>query len=157
MCSAQHVSGGACAIPLTFGKWRNLLTIHEAASDQRVPRARHSKARGKLVELVLESLNDDKAQDIVCIDLVGKTSIADYMVIANGRSHRHVSAIADHLLKTLKQEGFGKCRVEGMPHCDWVLLDAGDVIVHIFRPEVREFYNLEKMWGTHVPREEAML
>jgi len=82
----------------------------------------------------------------VAIDLAGKTAFADSMVIATGRSQRHVGALADHLLRQLKEAGLGKCRVEGMPSCDWVLIDAGDVIVHIFRPEVRDFYKLEKMW-----------
>jgi len=104
-----------------------------------------------LLELILTCLEDDKAQEITSIDLTGKTTLADQMVIASGRSHRHVSAISDHLLRRLKEAGFGRCRIEGMPHCDWVLVDAGDVIVHIFRPEVRAFYNLEKMWGTRAP------
>lgn len=101
----------------------------------------------KLVDLIVETLADDKAQDIVLIDLAGKTSLADVMIVASGRSHRHVSAIADHLLRALKNEGHGKCRVEGLPHCDWVLIDSGDAIIHIFRPEVRDFYKIEKLWG----------
>ncbi len=88
-----------------------------------------------------------KAEDIVTIDLIGKTSIADAMIVASGRSNRHVGSIADNVLKDLRQAGVPDLRVEGMPHCDWVLIDAGDVIVHIFRPEVRAFYNLEKMWA----------
>ncbi len=96
--------------------------------------------------LVMELLDESKAEDIVSIDLKGKTSIGDYMVVASGRSNRHVGAIADQLGRKLKAEGFGRIRVEGLPSCDWVLVDIGDVIVHIFRPEVREFYNLEKMW-----------
>lgn len=81
------------------------------------------------------------------IDLTGKTAIADAMVIATGRSQRHVGALADHLVRLLKEAGFGRCRIEGMPNADWVLIDAGDVIVHIFKPEVRDFYKLEKMWA----------
>ncbi len=73
--------------------------------------------------------------------------MADGLVVASGRSHRHVGAIADHLLRSLKEHGHGRARVEGLPHCDWVLIDAGDVIVHIFRPEVRTFYNIEKIWS----------
>jgi ribosome-associated protein len=88
-----------------------------------------------------------KAEDIVTIDLTGKTSIADAMVVASGRSNRHVGSIADEVLKELGEAGLPNVRVEGMPHCDWVLIDAGDVIVHIFRPEIRDFYNLEKMWA----------
>lgn len=81
------------------------------------------------------------------IDLDGKSSVADHMIIASGRSGRHVGALADHLLRKLKETGAGRARVEGLPNADWVLIDAGDVIVHLFRPEVREFYNLERIWG----------
>ena len=81
------------------------------------------------------------------IDLRDKSSVADGLIVASGRSHRHVAALADRLLRTLKEQGYGKARVEGMPHCDWVLIDAGDVIVHLFRPEVRSFYNIEKIWS----------
>lgn len=98
------------------------------------------------IETVLASLEDSKAEDIVSIDIRKKSSLGDYMVIASGRSNRHVSAVADHLLTALKDAGFGQARVEGMPSADWVLIDAGDVIVHVFRPEIREFYNIEKMW-----------
>lgn len=106
------------------------------------------------MDLICDSLDQDKAQEVVTIDLAGKTSLADSMIIASGRSHRHVSAITDHILRELKDKGYGKCRVEGMPNCDWVLIDTGDVIVHIFRPEVRSFYNLEKMWGVEPPQVE---
>ena len=101
----------------------------------------------QLEEMILSRLDDDKAQDIVIIDLKDKSSVADTMIVASGRSHRHVGAIADHLLRTLKENGLGKAKVEGLPHCDWVLIDAGDVIVHLFRPEVRTFYNIEKIWA----------
>ena len=100
-----------------------------------------------LEELILARLDDDKAQDVVFIDLKGKSAVADGLIIASGRSHRHVGAMADHLLRTLKEQGYGKCRVEGVPACDWVLIDTGDVIVHLFRPEVRSFYNIEKIWS----------
>ena len=100
-----------------------------------------------LENLILGRLDDDKAQEVVQIDLRGKSSIADAMIVASGRSHRHVGAMADHLLRTLKDAGHGRARVEGLPHCDWVLIDAGDVIVHLFRPEVRQFYNIEKIWA----------
>jgi ribosome-associated protein len=99
-----------------------------------------------LSALILARLEDDKAQDVILIDLKDKSSIADAMIVASGRSHRHVGAIADHLLRALKDIGYGRARVEGLPHCDWVLIDAGDMIVHLFRPEVRAFYNLEKIW-----------
>jgi ribosome-associated protein len=98
-----------------------------------------------------------KAEDTVEIDLTGKTSIADTMIITSGRSQRHVGSIADRVLKALKEKGFGTARVEGLPACDWVLIDAGDVLIHIFRPEVRSFYNLEKMWGADRPREGAAI
>lgn len=98
------------------------------------------------LKTVLESLDDSKAENIISIDIQSKSSLGDYMVIASGRSNRHVAAVADHLLKALKDGGYGNARVEGLPGADWVLIDAGDVIVHVFRPEVREFYNLEKMW-----------
>lgn len=97
---------------------------------------------------VLASLEDSKAETIVPIDIRRKSSLGDYMIVASGRSSRHVAAIADHLVKALKDGGAGLPRVEGMPSADWVLIDAGDVIVHIFRPEVREFYAIEKMWQT---------
>jgi ribosome-associated protein len=87
-----------------------------------------------------------KAEDTLSIDLRGKTTIADTMVVTSGRSNRHVGAVADRVLEDLRKAGVRNLRVEGMPHCDWVLIDAGDVLVHVFRPEVREFYNLEKMW-----------
>ena len=100
-----------------------------------------------LAKLVVASLEDDKAEDVVVIDLKDKSSVTDAMIIASGRSARHVGAIADHVIRRLKEEGHGRARVEGMPACDWVLIDAGDVVVHLFRPEVRAFYNLEKMWS----------
>ena len=98
-------------------------------------------------ELVLHSLDEDQAQDVVSIPLEGKSTIADHMVIASGRSTRQVAAIATHLAERLKKEGHGSPRIEGLPAADWVLIDAGDVVVHLFRPEVRSFYNLERMWG----------
>jgi ribosome-associated protein len=83
---------------------------------------------------------------MITIDISGKSALGDHMVVASGRSHRHVGAIADNLVRDLKKAGHGPVRVEGLPHCDWVLIDVGDVIVHLFRPEVRTFYNIEKMW-----------
>jgi ribosome-associated protein len=110
---------------------------------------------GALEGLILKRLDEDKAQDIVFIDLKDKSSVADGLIVASGRSHRHVAALADRLLRTLKDEGHGRARVEGMPHCDWVLIDAGDVIVHLFRPEVRSFYNIEKIWSVEPPARAA--
>ncbi len=88
-----------------------------------------------------------KAEDTTSIDLSGKSSIADYMVVTSGRSQRHVASVAEHVIKDLHEAGLGHVRVEGLRQGDWVLIDAGDVIVHVFRPEVRAFYNLEKMWS----------
>jgi ribosome-associated protein len=109
-----------------------------------------SKVRPDATEtlrLVLARLDDMKAEDTITIDLQGKSSIADYMVVTSGRSNRHVKSVAENVLEDLGVAGMPDARVEGMPHCDWVLIDAGDVIVHVFRPEVRAFYNLEKMWA----------
>jgi len=99
------------------------------------------------LRIVLARLEDMKAEDNVTIDLTDKSSIGDYMVVTTGRSQRHVGAVADDLVKELQSAGLRGIRVEGMRQGDWVLIDAGDVIVHVFRPEVRKFYNLEKMWG----------
>jgi ribosome-associated protein len=96
--------------------------------------------------LIITSLEDDKAEDIAVVDLIGKTSFADKMIIATGRSPRHVGSIADHLVDKLKSIGFPQVSVEGKELCDWVLIDAGDIIVHVFRPEIRDVYDLEKMW-----------
>ena len=104
----------------------------------------------KLLDDIIHWLDEAKAEEIVDIPLAGKSSLGDYMVIATGRSDRHVGAIADQLSTKLKEAGLTRVRVEGMPTCDWVLIDAGDIIVHVFRPEVRDFYNLEKMWKADV-------
>ena len=106
-----------------------------------------------LLKIVMDQLVDAKAEDIVSINLDGKSAIADNMVVASGRSNRHVGAIADQLIDKLKAAGQRHLRVEGMDTCDWVLVDAVDVIVHLFRPEVRSFYNLEKLWSEHSPQE----
>jgi len=107
----------------------------------------------KPLRIALSALEDAKAEQLLAIDLRGKTSIADSMVIASGRSDRHVAAIADRVIQALKDAGLGNVRVEGLPHADWVLIDCGDLLVHVFRPEVRGFYNLEKIWGTDRPSE----
>ena len=99
-----------------------------------------------MIDVVLQSLEDAKAEETVAIDVTGKSPLSDHMVVTTGRSNRHVGALADQLVKALREAGYHKPRIEGLPHCDWVLVDGGDVIVHIFRPEVREFYNIEKMW-----------
>ena len=98
-------------------------------------------------EIVLRSLDDDKAEDVVSIDVRGRSSLADRLIVASGRSQRHVGALAEHLVKKLREAGGAELQVEGLPQCDWVLVDAGDLIVHLFRPEVRSFYDIEKIWA----------
>jgi ribosome-associated protein len=100
----------------------------------------------KTLKLILSRLDDMKAEETVTIDLRGKSAYSDYMVVTTGRVNRHVGAIAENVAKGLKEGGIKNPHVEGLPNCDWVLIDSGDVIVHIFRPEVREFYNLERLW-----------
>ena len=114
-----------------------------ATGDATAPEGPSSES---LLALVLKSVDDDKAEDIVQIDLRGRSDVADYMVICSGRSSRQVAAISEKLADRLKQEMQHSVRMEGKETGDWVLIDAGDVIVHVFRPEVREFYQLEKMW-----------
>ena len=109
----------------------------------------------ELLDKITHWLDEAKAEDIVSIPLAGKSSLGDYMVIATGRTDRHVGAIADPLHLTIKDWGLARVRVEGKEACDWVLIDAGDIIVHVFRPEVRDFYNLEKMWKTELLAGEA--
>ena len=104
-----------------------------------------------LLRLALDQLDDDKAENVTVISLIGKSSIADYMVIASGRSARQVGAMADHLAETLRAAGVKHVGIEGLPQADWVVIDGLDVIIHLFRPEVRRFYNLEKMWGVDLP------
>lgn len=104
---------------------------------------------------VMEWLDEAKAEEIILIDLAGKSSIGDFMIIASGRSDRHVGAIGDQVQRKLKESGVGRIRMEGIETCDWVLIDTGDIIVHIFRPEVRDFYKLEKMWVGDRPTEET--
>ena len=128
------------------GAQSNVSSVIEDTTSA-VVAAAHDENLPPLETLIVDRLDDDKAQDIVCIDLKGKSSVADTLIIASGRSHRHVGALADHVLRALKEAGFGKAKVEGLPACDWVLIDVGDVVVHIFRPEVRTFYNIEKIWS----------
>lgn len=107
------------------------------------------------LNLILARLDDMKAEETVTIDLRGKSSFSDYMIVTSGRANRHVGAIAENVAKGLKENGIAAPHVEGLPNCDWVLIDSGDVIVHVFRPEVREFYNLEKMWTSDKPAAKA--
>ena len=120
---------------------------------KRAPKAAGKKAAPEitLITRILKSLDDDKAEDIVTIDMAGRSSLCDAIVIANGRSSRHVAAIAEHLARHLKEAGYGTRPVDGAKQGDWVLVDAGDVIVHIFRPEVRAYYDLEGMWSVGEP------
>ena len=106
---------------------------------------------------MMTCLEDAKAEDIVGIDLTGRSTIADFMIVATGRSSTHVGAIAERLVKTCRDAGLKAPRVEGQPVNDWVLLDMGDAIVHIFRPEIRQFYNLEKLWSAERPAEARAL
>ncbi|HEX2811538.1 MAG TPA: ribosome silencing factor [Sphingopyxis sp.] len=119
----------------------------DAAPGAASPSKSSDSSVDALHALILHQLDEDQAQETISIPLAGKSSIADHMVIASGRSTRHVSAIADKLAQRIKQEAGRTVRVEGLPNADWVLIDAGDVIVHLFRPEVRSFYNLERMWS----------
>ena len=105
----------------------------------------------KLKRLIETSLDDDKAQDIVAIDLAGKSSLADYMIVASGLSQRHITTLADHIAEKLRVMGFASVPMEGKDSSDWVVLDAGTIIVHLFRPEARRHYNLEKMWAMPAP------
>lgn len=119
----------------------------QAAANTAQSLARSDMSSAALHQLVLKQLDDDQAQEVVSIPLEGKSSIADYMVIASGRSTRQVASMAQKLAEEIKKAGFGHARIEGLPAADWVLIDAGDVVVHLFRPEVRTFYNLERMWS----------
>src|SRR4029079_15258263 len=98
------------------------------------------------LNMILPRLDDMKAEETVTIDLRGKSAFSDYMIVTTGRANRHVGAIAENVTKALKETGIKGIHVEGLPNCDWVLIDSGDVVVHVFRPEVREFYNLERLW-----------
>lgn len=100
----------------------------------------------KTLNMILSRLDDMKAEETVTIDLRGKSAFSDYMIVTSGRANRHVGAIAENVAKGLKENGIKAIHVEGLPNCDWVLINSGDVIVHVFRPEVREFYNLERLW-----------
>jgi ribosome-associated protein len=124
-------------------------TTPEGARSSTPPSELASERRGSaaLVDRIVHWLDDAKAEDVAVIDLKGKSSIGDFMVIATGRSDRHVNAVADQLQQELKREGQERVRIEGQPQCDWVLIDTGDIIVHVFQPEIRAFYNLEKMWS----------
>ena len=119
-----------------------------AASAKKAKSAKAiQKPQSELLKRILASLDDDKAENIVTIDLEGRSALCDAAVIASGRSSRHVGAMAEHLARRLKESGYGTRPVSGQAQGDWVLVDAGDVIVHLFRPEVRDYYDLEGMWS----------
>ncbi len=109
------------------------------------------KAAKALADMIMDVLDENSAQDVIEIDISGKSSVADFMIVASGRSNRHVSALADYVIQELKETDNRDMGVEGLDASDWVLIDAGDVILHIFRPEVRAFYNLEKIWSVPLP------
>ncbi|MEM8936679.1 MAG: ribosome silencing factor [Pseudomonadota bacterium] len=124
------------------------------AAAERAANALSPEERSQaILNLILSELDADKAEEVVTIDLDGKSNIADAMVVASGRSQRHVVAMSDKIQRRLKEAGFGRCNIEGAGAGDWVLIDAGDVIAHLFRPEVRKFYNLERVWSeaAHAP------
>ncbi len=113
---------------------------------------RKNSTENALLSRIIQSLEDDKAEDIVTIDLKGRSSLTDHLVIATGRSARHVSAVAENLARRLKQAGYATRGIDGLKQGDWVLVDAGDAIVHVFRAEVRNYYDLEGMWSVPEPR-----
>jgi len=125
------------------------LTVQMPASQ--TSRTSGLEASKSLASHVLGILDENSAQDTIMIDIHGKSSVADFMIVTSGRSNRHVGALADYVIKSLKGLGHKSLGVEGMEACDWVLIDGGDVILHIFRPEVRAFYNLEKIWAVPLP------
>ena len=128
----------------------SLLTASHQESPAKVSVSDGPEAK-ELSKFIQDVLDENSAQDVIEIDIRGKSSIADYLLVASGRSNRHVSALADYVQRSLKERGFKDLIVEGQKAADWVLIDAGDVILHIFRPEVRVFYNLEKIWSVPLP------
>jgi len=119
----------------------------EPTLSQSAKRSQRNSPSEALLNRIIKSLDGDKAEDIVTLDLTGRSSLCDAIVVASGRAQRHVAAIAEHLSEKLKEAGHGSPHVEGLAQGDWVLIDAGDVIVHVFRPEVRAYYDLEGMWS----------
>lgn len=116
-----------------------------------MPSQEDDKASKEVSQHILSILDEHSAQDTIEIDVRGKSSVADYMIVSSGRSNRHVGALADYILRALKERGHKDLGIEGLEGCDWVLIDIGDVIVHLFRPEVRVFYNIEKIWSVPLP------
>lgn len=146
--AAKTAARDAAKLPATKPKSAKKTAAKATAPAKAAPKKSSIPASVlKLHQAILKSLDDDKAENIVSIDLAGKSSIADFLVVASGRSSRQVAAIAEHLIERVAKETGRKVRAEGKAVGDWVLIDTGDIIVHIFRPEIRSFYNLEKMWG----------
>lgn len=143
MCGAYH-----CRTALFFLKGNTLRTAIEKKAHHAPSSVGMNETAfvSQTFDAALASLENSKAESIIPIDIRGRSSIGDYMIVASGRSHRHVSAVADHLLQALRDMGCKDIRVEGLEGGDWVLIDTGDIVVHIFRPEIRDFYNLEKIW-----------
>lgn len=135
-----------CPAPGLCGALTGGYPLSTTAPSAPTPTATAAETSDSLLARILASLDDDKAEDVVAIDLRGRSAMADHMVIASGRNARQVAAIAEKLIDRLKHEAGRSARVEGKETGDWVLIDTDDVIVHVFRPEVREFYQLEKMW-----------
>lgn len=130
--------------------------MHASSETHSVTESVSTRMRAAdISDLLVDCLDRNKAEDIVSINLSGKTSVADFMIIANGNSHRQVSALADYVIKELKTVSVRDLAIEGKDQADWVLIDAGDIIIHLFRPEVRGFYNLDKMWTADVSDEIA--
>ena len=128
-----------------------ILSPRRTGATKKAPKVSAGR-KATLLSRIITSLDDDKAEHIVTIDMDGRSSLADAIVIASGRSQRHVTAIAEHLARRLKEAGYGTRPVGGLESGDWVVVDAGDVIVHVFRPEVRTYYDLEGMWSVEEPR-----
>jgi ribosome-associated protein len=127
-------------------KARKPSTRKKPTQDTATVAVSSTPAADETLKLILSRLDDMKAEETVTIDLRGKSAFSDYMIVTTGRANRHVGAIAENVAKGLKETGIKSLHVEGLPNCDWVLIDSGDVILHVFRPEVREFYNLERLW-----------
>ncbi len=148
MCHAESILYRESAGVVLKQKGKTLRTAQNKGNSIAVSSSvlESGDAARHTLKLVLASLEESKSEDVVSIDIAGKSALGDYMVVVSGRSSRHVSAICDNLLRDLKSAGYGNARVEGLSAGDWVLIDVGDVIIHVFRPEIREFYNIEKLW-----------
>jgi len=148
------VPGHICIVQVCLPKATGSKTSKTPGKSAKTPRKTSTQAAAlkaqpdadKTLNMILSRLDDMKAEETVTIDLRGKSAFSDYMIVTTGRANRHVGAIAENVTKALKENGIKNIHVEGLPNCDWVLIDSGDVVVHVFRPEVREFYNLERLW-----------